>query len=193
MKAINPTRGTGFRPIIYSTAAVFAAALALPASAQVPPPPVVPGAPTIISATATANLQAIVSFTPTPTSNNGGAAITGYTATCNSASHTVSGNEQWVGGPSLLVRNLRKGTTYTCSVTATNSAGTGPASAASNSVTPIGAPDAPTIGTATALDGRVRVTYTGPINIGGSPITRYVARCTATGSPAHVRDRKSVV
>ena len=39
MKAINATRGTGFRPIIYSTAAVFAAALALPASAQVPPPP----------------------------------------------------------------------------------------------------------------------------------------------------------
>ncbi len=145
----------------------------------------VPGAPTIRSASYI-NVGALVSFTPTPSSNNGGAVITGYTATCSSASHTASGNEVWPSG-SLIVRGLKSGTTYTCSVTATNSVGTGPASSpASNSVLIIGAPDMPTIRSATAHDGQVRVNYTAPSNNGGSPITRYVGRCTATGSPTHV-------
>ena len=64
-----------------------------------------------------------VNFTP---GNDGGATITGYTATCGS--QTAVGTAS-----SLTVTGLNNGTPYNCSVTATNSAGTGPASGLSNS------------------------------------------------------------
>ena len=58
-----------------------------------------------------------------PPANNGGAAISQYTATCNPGSKT--GNS---ATSPMTVGALTNGVTYTCSVTATNSAGTGPAS-----------------------------------------------------------------
>jgi hypothetical protein len=90
---------------------------------------VVPGAPTIGTATA-GNTQASVAFTaPTFT---GGTAITGYTVTANPGGATGTGATSPV-----TVTGLTNGVTYTFTATATNSAGTGAASAASNSVTPI--------------------------------------------------------
>ncbi|MGI2111828.1 Ig-like domain-containing protein, partial [Shewanella frigidimarina] len=65
--------------------------------------------------------------------NNGGSAITGYTVTSSPGGLTASG-----AGSPLTVAGLTNGTAYTFSVTATNSAGTGSSSSASNSVTPIG-------------------------------------------------------
>ena len=65
-------------------------------------------------------------------------------------------------------------------MTATNAAGTGAASDASNSVTPeADVPGAPTIGTATASNGQASVTFTAPATNGGSPITGY----TVTSAP----------
>ncbi len=89
---------------------------------------IAPGAPTIGSATA-GNAQAEVSFTA-PTST-GGSAITGYTVTSNPGGVTSTG-----ASSPLTVTGLTNGTAYTFTVRATNSAGTGPASNASNSVTP---------------------------------------------------------
>lgn len=91
---------------------------------------VVPGAPTIGTATA-GNTQTSVTFSAP--GSNGGAAITGYTVTSNPGGITGTG-----AGSPITVTGLTNGTAYTFSVTATNSAGTGSASAASNSVTPIG-------------------------------------------------------
>ena len=88
----------------------------------------VPGTPTIGTATA-GNTQATVSFT-TPGSN-GGSAITGYTATSS-----PSGVTGTCANSPCTVMGLTNSTAYTFTVTATNIAGTGGASAASNSVTP---------------------------------------------------------
>ena len=101
--------------------------------------PSTPGAPTSVVATA-GNTLATVSFSPPASS--GSSPITGYAVTSSpaggvdvnagsiAATHTVTG--------------LTNGTPYTFTVRATNSAGTGPPSAPSNSVTPF-APTGPQV------------------------------------------------
>lgn len=89
---------------------------------------IVPGAPSIGTATA-GDTQASVTFTAP--ASTGGAAITGYTVTSNPGGFTGTG-----AGSPITVTGLTNGVAYTFTVTATNSAGTGAASAASNSVTP---------------------------------------------------------
>ena len=90
--------------------------------------PVVPGAPTIGTATG-GDTQASVGFSAPV--NTGGSSITGYTVTANPGGATASG-----AASPLVVSGLSNGQAYTFTVTATNVAGTGPASAASNAVTP---------------------------------------------------------
>ncbi|MDP5138073.1 putative Ig domain-containing protein, partial [Rheinheimera baltica] len=89
---------------------------------------VVPGAPSAANATA-GDTEATVSFTAPAFA--GGAAITGYTVTSSPGTFTGTG-----AGSPILVTGLTNGAAYTFTVTATNSAGTGAASAASNSITP---------------------------------------------------------
>lgn len=91
---------------------------------------VVPGAPTIGTATA-GNTQATVSFTA-PSSTGGSAIIaSGYTVTASPGGATATGSSS-----PITVTGLTNSVAYTFTVTATNSAGTGAASGASNSVTP---------------------------------------------------------
>jgi hypothetical protein len=133
-----------------------------------------PGAPTIGTATA-GNGSASVAFTA---GSSGSSTITGYTATSNPGGFTGGG----VGSP-VTVSGLANGTSYTFTVTATNIYGTGPASAASNAVTPAGVatvPGAPNIGTATAGNTTATVSFTAPGSDGGSTITGY----TVTSAPA---------
>lgn len=93
-------------------------------------PATVPGAPTSVSATA-GNGQATISFTAP--ASNGGASITSYTVTSSPGNLTVNG-----GTSPLTITGLTNNVAYTFTVTATNSVGIGAASAASNSVTPVG-------------------------------------------------------
>ena len=86
----------------------------------------VPGAPTIGTATA-GNASASIAFTAP--AGDGGATITGYTASCTGGGATRTGTA--TASP-ISVTSLTNGTAYSCTVTATNSAGT---SAASGAVT----------------------------------------------------------
>ena len=94
--------------------------------------PSVPGAPTIGTAIA-GNAQASVPFTAP--ASNGGSTITSYTATSSPGGYTGTLNQ--AGSGTITVTGLTNGTSYTFTVKATNAAGTGTASGASNSVTPM--------------------------------------------------------
>ena len=129
-----------------------------------------PGAPTIVSATP--GNGAVTVWFESPT--DGGSPITGYTATATDLTNAAHGT-QTVTGPTgqLTVRGLTNGDRYTVSVTATNSVGTGPASASSAPVTPISVPSAPATLTAAAADAAVALNWAAPLSDGGSPISGY--------------------
>jgi hypothetical protein len=69
----------------------------------------------------------------TAPASNGGATITSYTAT--SSPSGITGTLSQAGSGTITVSGLAGGTSYTFTVTATNSAGTSAASSASNSIT----------------------------------------------------------
>ena len=92
---------------------------------------IVPGAPTIGSATATSATTATVAFTAP--ASNGGATITTYTAT--SSPGNITGTISQAGSGTITVSGLTASTSYTFTVTATNSVGASTASGASNSIT----------------------------------------------------------
>lgn len=89
-------------------------------------PATVPNAPTSVVATAGSS-QVTVSFAVP--GNNGGSAITGYTATCGAQSMSGAASP-------IVVVGLSNGVAVTCTVIASNGIGNSAPSAASNSVTP---------------------------------------------------------
>ncbi len=96
-----------------------------PASAASAPatPATAPDPPTGVTAVATTS-STTASISWTAPANNGGATVTGYTVTSAPGSLTCT----TTGATTCTVTGLTRGTTYTFTVTATNSAGTGTAS-----------------------------------------------------------------
>lgn len=138
-------------------------------------PATVPGAPTIGTATA-ANGSISIAFTAP--ASNGGSAITTYTGSC---APTTAGTTRTATGAAspISVTSLSNGTTYDCTVTATNAVGASAASATAQA-TPVGPPPAPTIGVATPGDQSASIAFTAPASNGGSAITSYTMSCTAS-------------
>jgi hypothetical protein len=94
----------------------------------------VPGAPTIGLATAGAAASENISVAFTAPVNNGGSAISFYTATCSGGGATSRSNS---GASSPIVVNMLGDATkaVTCSVAASNAQGVGASSSVSNTVT----------------------------------------------------------
>jgi hypothetical protein len=132
-----------------------------------------PSAPTDVVATPV-NTSVSVAFTPGVI---GSGSLVNYWAACNAGSADVFGSG--TASP-VTVRGLVNGTSYLCYALTRTSVGDGPWSSASNTVIP-GVPSQPTNITATALPGRVQLSFTTPVSAGSSAISGYAARCTAPG------------
>ena len=130
-----------------------------------------PGAPGVGNVVA-GDGQAVVGFTAP--SSDGGAAIISYTVTAAPGGKSSSGTVS-----PIAVTGLTNGTTYTFTVTATNSVGTGTVSGASGPVIPIAVPGAPSAVIATAGNAQATIEFIAPSNTGGAAITTY----TVTASP----------
>ncbi|HEY7936128.1 MAG TPA: fibronectin type III domain-containing protein, partial [Candidatus Limnocylindrales bacterium] len=134
--------------------------------------PLLPGAPTTVTGVAGDSTVAVSWHA----ASGNGHPITGYAATATPGGASCSTS----GTLTCSVGSLANGTSYTFRVTATNSVGTGPASAASASVVPATVPDAPAGVAATPGDSSALVSWTAPGWNGGAPVNGY----TVTSSPA---------
>jgi hypothetical protein len=138
----------------------------------------VPGVPRKVDVIA-GDSSAVISFTE-PVSN-GGAPITGYMATCTGGGHTAQASGS---SAPLTVANLTNGISYSCSVSATNSAGSGPVTkpvtvTATSTISIL--PAAPTAVTATEGDRSVSVNFL-PAELGTGALLNYSAACTSNRS-----------
>jgi hypothetical protein len=170
---VTATNSVGTGPASTASAAVTPTAA--------PPSSTAPDAPTAVTAVP-GDGSAQVSWTAP--ANDGGAAITGYIVTTNPSGATCTST----GATTCVVQPLTNGDPYTFTVTATNSVGQGPSSAASNPVTPAAAvvpataPGAPTAVTGVRGNGSVDVSWTAPVSDGGAAITGYTATASPGGS-----------
>jgi hypothetical protein len=146
----------------------------------------VPGVPVIGGATA-GNAAANLAWTAPAV--DGGSPITGYTITAVDPTGATPATSTTTTGiaTSATVTGLSNGRPYQFQVAAANAAGTGAPSSLSNTVipkAPLTAPGAPRIGAASARVRAVSVSWTAPVNTGGSPITSYTVTAVraATGA-----------
>jgi len=132
---------------------------------------VVPGAPTSVAATSS-NAEVTVTWS-VPTAN-GGTAVTGYFVTWTSPTGSRSGSANVVASAtSYRLTGLQNRVTYTFTVSATNAAGTGAASA-SIAATPHTLAGAPANLTAAALPGgQVHLSWAPPGDNGGAAVSGY--------------------
>jgi len=158
------------------------------------PSSTVPGAPTGVSASASAGYDsAIVSFVAP--ADFGGSPITSYTVAATDATSSANGGQTCAATDptdTCTVVGLTGGDAYTFTVSATNHSGAGFVSAPSNSVTPSGLPGTASNVTATAGNTSALVSWA-PSSANGTPVTGYTVTsspdgltCTATSTPCVV-------
>ncbi len=135
--------------------------------------PAVPGAPQGVTA---APGSGSVAVGWSPPASDGGALVTGYTATATPGGRSCT----WSAGPyTCTVTGLANGQAYTFTVVAANAAGTSAPSGPSPTVVPRGVPGQPRDAAGQPGDASVAVSWSAPASDGGSPLTGY----TATASP----------
>ena len=131
-----------------------------------------PGLPSGLAATAD---NSSIAFSWQPPTFTGGIAVTGY-----EVSYSESPDGPWVSASvtatSYTITGLTNGVPYYLRVAAKNSAGTGTPATLPNSVTPRTAPGAPTNVIGIPDNGKVTVSWDGPLESGGSDVTGYVVQ-----------------
>jgi hypothetical protein len=169
------TNGTAYRFTVTAANAIGTSGASALSAAVTPGGPVtVPSAPTIGTPTPGDGWVIVRWAAPV---NTGGAPLSGFVVRAHRADGTLAATVNAMPEDrSAYVTGLTNGSAYTFTVVARNSAGTGPASAATAPVTPGPAftpPGAPVIGTVTPGDGSAYVSWQAPASDGGSPITGY--------------------
>ena len=167
------TGGTTYTFTVAAINAIGAGPESAASNAVTPTAPTPPGTPTAVSAAA-GQEQATVNWTAP--ASNGGSAITSYRVTPYIGAAAQTPISVTAPASSKVITGLTAGTAYTFTVAAINAIGTGPDSAASNSVTPTAPPQPPgqvTGVSATAGKEQATVSWTAPASNGGSAITSY--------------------
>ncbi len=171
------TNGTSYNCKVKTTSSVGTSTWSALSNAVIPAATgTPPAAPTVGTATA-GNASVSVAFTPGAL---GTGTLVNYTADCGGITATGANSP-------ITVTGLTNGSGYTCKVKTTTTVGTSAWSALSNAVTPGGSasPGTPAIGTATAGNASVSLTFTRAawVNNSGS-FLNFTADCngiTATG------------
>jgi RHS repeat-associated protein len=129
------------------------------------------------------NLQATLNWLPP--ASNGGSAVTGYTAQIGTGTCPVVSvlQTQSLGAvSSTTFSSLSNGQQYCAQVSASNVMGAGPYAGAT--VTPFGAPGAPTGVGVSGGNHQVTINWSAPTINGGAAITGYVAQIWAGSGPS---------
>ena len=147
-----------------------------------------PSAPRNVAATS-ANGSAVVSW-DAPLEERG-SAVTGYSVTAYTAGNVIAGTCTATAPTEICtITGLTNGMAYTFKATATNGLGTSAQSTASGAVTPSTVPNPPTGVVAAAGDASASVSFTAPVNNGGSTVTSYTVTAsngtTVTGSASPI-------
>ncbi len=160
--------GTPYSLVMRADNAIGHGVSSAPATAT---PRTIPGAPTSVSAVSD-TASADVSWSAP--SDDGGGAITGYTASAysSSGSATAYSSCTTTGAASCSIPSLVNGTAYYVAVSATNDAGAGPSSAPRVLVTPLARPSAPSLTGLTVGDASISVSFSAG-SAGDRPITSY--------------------
>jgi hypothetical protein len=177
------TNGDSYTFSVQATNAVGTGPASASSAPVVPAGP--PGAPTDVTGSATGQ-SGTVRVTFTAPASSDGSAITGYAVTATDTTNVARGGQSATGATSpITITGLTDGDTYTFSVYATNTAGTGAGSASSAPVVPAGPPGAPTNATATGGDRQASVTFGAPASDNGAVITSYTVTAADTTDGAN--------
>ena len=149
-------------------------------------PSTVPNAPTGVGAISFESTQSTISWTAS--TNDGGAAITGYRVTSNPGGRTCTTTTT-----SCVVKGLTNGTDYTFTVVALNARGASSASDASGIATPSTVPGAPTGAVGVFADSSAIVSWTAPSTDGGADITSSTVTATPGGATCTTATTSCVV
>ncbi len=153
----------------------------------VEPAPQTPSAPGSVAATASTDGTGSITVRWAPPTDLGGPAVT-YTVTAASPNDgPLPSPASGITGLEHTFTGLTLGRAYTFTVTATNTAGTSPASDDSGAVTPMGVPSAPTLVSAEPRDTAAVLSWTAPAVTGGAEAIEYTATATNTANPADVK------